>query len=93
MGKKQISQMTYFDYIVGISIGSIAAELSYDPEVRMSDYYLAMLVWGLMPILISIMSLKSYRFRLFTRASPTILIENGKILEKNLKKEKMSLMT
>ena len=34
MGKRQVSQLTFFDYIVGITIGSIAAEMSFDQNVR-----------------------------------------------------------
>ena len=32
MGAKQISQMTFFDYAIGISIGSIAADIAADIE-------------------------------------------------------------
>ncbi|WP_199621515.1 DUF421 domain-containing protein [Paenibacillus alkalitolerans] len=91
MRKKQVSQLTFFDYIVGISIGSIAAELSFNPDIRMSNFYIGMFIWGFLTILISIISLKSYRFRILTGGSPTVLIENGKILEKNLKKENLTV--
>lgn len=86
MGKKQISQLTFFDYCVGITIGSIAATMSVDQNVKAANGMLALLVWGLFPIILAYVSLKSIRFTKIIDGSPTILIQNGKILEKNLKK-------
>lgn len=90
MGKKQMNEITYFEYIVGISIGGIAAELTFSPHIRMANFILALFIWTLIPILLSKISLKSYRFRSLIEGSPTILIKNGEIHEKNLKKEKMT---
>jgi uncharacterized membrane protein YcaP (DUF421 family) len=90
MGKKQLSQITYFEYIVGITIGSIAGELTFSPHIRMSNFILSMFIWSLIPIIISKVSLKSYRFRSIIEGSPTTLIKNGKILEQNLKKESIT---
>ncbi|WP_077618424.1 DUF421 domain-containing protein [Bacillus sinesaloumensis] len=86
MGKKQISQLTFFDYCVGITIGSIAATMSVDQNVKAINGMLALLVWGLFPIILAYVSLKSMWFTKMIDGSPTILIQNGEILEKNLKK-------
>ncbi|WP_332697352.1 DUF421 domain-containing protein [Halalkalibacter lacteus] len=91
MGKKHIQDMTFYEYIVGISIGSISAELTFGTEVRMSNFLLGMLIWAIIPIIISKIELKSLRFRVLTEGHPTILIKNGKILEKNLKKENLTV--
>lgn len=91
MGKKQITQITYFDYIVGIAIGGIAAELTFNPHVRMSNFILGMLIWAAIPILFSRIELKSIRFRTLVEGDSAILIKDGKILEKNLEKEKLTV--
>ncbi|MCL7745841.1 DUF421 domain-containing protein [Halalkalibacter alkaliphilus] len=91
MGKKHIRDMTFYEYIVGISIGSISAELTFGTEVRMSNFLLGMLIWAIIPIIISKIELKSFRFRIVTEGHPTILIKNGKILEENLKKENLTV--
>lgn len=91
MGKKQISQMTFFDYVVGITIGSIAASMSVDQNIMLANGLIGLAIWGLIPILISIISLKSNFFRMLTDGSPTVLVENGKILEKNLSKEGLAI--
>jgi uncharacterized membrane protein YcaP (DUF421 family) len=90
-GKKQITDMTYFEYIAGIAIGGIAAELTFGTEVRASNFIMGMLVWGLLPLMISFIDLKSYHSRLLTEGRPTFLIKNGKILENNLRKERMTV--
>lgn len=90
MGKKQISQLTFFDYCVGITIGSIAATMSVDQNVKAANGLMALLVWGLFPIILAYVSLKSIWFTKIIDGSPTILIQNGEILEKKLKRNMLT---
>lgn len=89
MGKRQISQMTFFDYVVGITIGSIAATVSADQNVKLIDGLAATVVWGGFTVLIGFFTLKSYRFRKAVQGEPTILVQNGRVLEANLKKARI----
>ncbi|MGG6310348.1 DUF421 domain-containing protein [Paenibacillus macerans] len=91
MGKIQLSQLTFFDYVVGITIGSIAAMLAVDQNLKILNGLMGIIVWGGLPILISIINLKSYRFRRLTDGRPTPLVENGNILEENLKKSRLTM--
>ncbi|MCR6109126.1 DUF421 domain-containing protein [Bacillus sp. A301a_S52] len=91
MGKKHITDMTFYEYIVGIAIGSIAAELTFSPHVRMSNFILGMIVWAILPVIASKLELHSLLFRKLSEGMPTTLIENGKILEENLKKENLTV--
>jgi uncharacterized membrane protein YcaP (DUF421 family) len=91
MGKKQISQLTFFDYVVGISIGSIAGSLSVERKISFIDGITSMLIWALVPLLFSYLSAKSMKARRLLDGTPTILIQNGKIIEKNLKKVKLTV--
>lgn len=90
MGAKQVSQMTMFDYVVGITIGSIAAELATeleDPEQPL----LAMLLYGLAAYGISVWTTKSLKVRSFFTGKPLTLMDSGVIYRKNLKKARMDL--
>ena len=89
MGKKQLSQLTFFDYCVGITIGSIAAATSYDTDISLSEGIVALLVWGIIPIILSFVDLKLMFFSKVADGRPTLVIRNGVILEKNLKKSLM----
>lgn len=90
MGKKQLSQLTFFDYVVGISICSIAAVLAVDPSVNYVKGLTGLIIYAMFPIVLSLISLKSYKARKLLDGKPTILVHKGKIIEKNLKK---SLLT
>lgn len=90
LGKKQLSKLSFFEYIVGITVGDIAGTLSMDPDLSLRDGITAFLIWAFVPLFISIVSLKSKPFRDFVEGKPTTFIEKGKILEDNLRKEKFS---
>lgn len=91
MGSKQISQLTFFDYIIGISIGSIAAEMSADDEVPFHFPLIAMAVYTIIAIAISVATVKSIRMRRFMNGTPTIVVDRGRIVRKNLKREHIDL--
>lgn len=91
MGKKQISQLNFFDYAVGITIGSIAASFSVDSSISYSHGLISLAVWGLLPIAIAYTTLKSLYARRFFGGTPSVLIQNGKIIEDNLRKERFNI--
>lgn len=93
MGKKQLSQLTFFDYCVGITIGSIAATLSVDQNVKIFNGLISLTIWGLFPILLAFIGLKSRAFLHFTDGKPAILIKEGKVLEESMKKINLQLMS
>lgn len=90
MGYRQMSQLSLFDYINGITIGSIAAELATNLE----DYHrplTAMIVYGLVTVLLAMLTEKSIKVRRFMNGKPLILLHHGVIYEQNLKKSKIDL--
>lgn len=90
MGKQQLSQLTFFDYIVGITIGSLASALSVDQNIKITNGLTGLIIWALLPMLLAVLSVKSYRFRKLADGEPTVLIDKGNIQEKNLRKTKIS---
>lgn len=91
MGKKQIAQLTFFDYVIGISIGSIAAQSAVDPAIHYTEGIVGSIIFTLFSIVLSIISTKSYKGRKMLDGTPTVLIENGKIIENGLKKTKLNV--
>lgn len=90
-GSRQISEMSFFDYIVGISIGSIAAEMATNIDLEWWKGITAMTFYALTGIVLSYISQKSLKARKFISGQPIILIEKGKILRKNLNKAKIEI--
>ena len=91
MGKKQISELNFFDYVVGITIGSIAADISLDIEKNMIAGIAALFIYGFISYIISFVSIKSICARRFFIGVPTVLVEKGKIIESGLKKSKIDV--
>ena len=91
MGNKQISQLNMFDYIVGITIGSIAAEMSTELNEDPLQFIIAMAVYALLAVLISLVTAKSLRLRRFLSGKPYILFDDGKVYRDNLKKAKLDI--
>lgn len=91
LGKKQVSQLSLFDYVIGISIGNFAAEMTINLESQELNGIVAVIIFGLVAYLVSYLTMKSITLRRFFMGTPTMLIQNGKILEKNLKKVKCDI--
>ncbi len=90
LGHKQVSQLDFFDYITGITIGSIAAELATELE---KPWYplIAMAVYGIVAILLTTVTSKLPQMRKYINGTPTIIMDNGKLYRKNMKKAKLDL--
>lgn len=85
VGNKQLSEANMFDYINGITIGSIAAELATSLEKDWLKPLTAMIIYGIVTFLISVASQKSVLMRRFFTGKELILFDDGKIFSKNLK--------
>jgi uncharacterized membrane protein YcaP (DUF421 family) len=91
LGKKQLSKLSFFEYIVGITVGDIAGTLSMDRDLDLKNGVTSILIWALFPIVTSRISLRNKRFRDFIDGNATVFVREGKILEQNLRKEKYTI--
>ena len=90
MGNKQVSQLSMFDYIIGISIGSIAAEMATELE-NPENSLAAMIVYGVIAFLVSVISQRSTKVRKVMSGRPLVIMDNGIIYRENLKKARIDL--
>ena len=90
MGHKQVAQLDFFDYVSGITIGSIGAELATELEAPWKPL-IALGVYGLVSVLLVLATHKFPRSRKYINGTPTILLNDGKLYRKNLKKAKLDL--
>ena len=91
LGRKLVSQMTFFDYIVGIMIGSAAvnaATFEDNPPLFASVFLVGICI---LTILVDMIHMKSIRLRKLVDSEPVIVIEKGKIVDKNMKKIRLTL--
>lgn len=90
MGHKQMAQLDFFDYITGITIGSIAAELATELEAPWKPL-VAMIIYGLVALGLTILAHKFPKTRKYLNGTPTIVMDNGKLYRENMKKAKLEL--
>lgn len=91
LGKQTISQMTMFDFVATISLGAIAANLAFNTSLKVDHTIIAFVIYVVIIFTIALISLKSRKGRKFLAGDPTIVIQNGKILEKNMNKMRYTL--
>lgn len=91
LGKKQVAQLEFSDYVVGISIGSIAAQMAIDPNVPWFHFVIAMGIFFVFDLGITLVSRKSKLLKKFFKGKPLIIINQGKIDYRNLKKSKLDI--
>ena len=90
MGHKQVAQLDFFDYVCGITIGSIGAELATELESPEKPL-VALVVYGLVALALNLFAHKLPRTRKYINGTPTILLNEGKLYRQNLKKAKLDL--
>jgi len=91
LGKQQISQLSFFDYVLGITIGSIAASLTTDLSSRAWPHFVGLLTWALLGYVMEYITLKWRYASKYIDGEPTIVIMNGKIMENALRKMKYKI--
>ncbi|GMQ61902.1 DUF421 domain-containing protein [Vallitalea maricola] len=91
LGKQQVSQLTLFEYILGITIGSMASTLTTDLSSSAWPHWVGLVVWVTLVFLVQLLAIKFPIVSEYINGKPRVLIANGKILEKNLKQLRYSL--
>jgi len=86
LGKQQVSQLTFFDYVVGITIGSTASTLTTDLTSRAWPHWVGLFTWTALCLILQLITLKSKTAEKYLDGEPTLIIINGKILEQSMKK-------
>jgi uncharacterized membrane protein YcaP (DUF421 family) len=91
LGKQQISQLTFFDYVLGITIGSIAATLTTDLTSRAWLHWVGLITWSVVVFLLQVITIKSRQLSKHIDGEPVIVIMNGHIMNDAMKKARYRL--
>lgn len=91
LGKKQVSELSLFDYVIGISIGNFAAEMTINLESSEINGVLAVVIFGIVAYIVSIVTMKSITLRRFFMGTPTIIVQDGKLIKDNMRKVKIDM--
>lgn len=91
LGKQTISQMTLFDFIAGISLGAMTANLAFNLTIDIHHFVISFFIFILILFVTAYISMKSRKARKFLAGDPTVIIQEGKVLEENMKKMRYTL--
>ncbi|MGP4074957.1 YetF domain-containing protein [Halobacillus sp. K22] len=91
MGRKEISQLTFFNFVSAISIGTIGASLAIDASLSVRNGLIALVSWALFTVFLGYMDIKSKDVRSVIDGHPLIVVKQGKVLEGALKKARLDL--
>lgn len=89
-GKRQIAQMSPFDYLNAVTVGSIAAEMATNLEAWYRPLT-ALLVYGVITWAVEVSACKSVTLRTFWSGRSVILMNHGVILKENLRRATIDL--
>lgn len=91
IGQQQISELTFYDYINGITLGSIAAIIATDLNQRTWHHFLGLFIFAGLTILMQFITLKNRPAQKLIEGEPIVLIHQGKILESNMAKARFNV--
>ncbi len=91
LGRKALSQMTFFDFAVVITFGSVAANIGIGQENTFVSSVTVLITIGLLGLLSGVLHIKSFRFRKLINSEPIILIDNGQIVDVNMRKGRVTI--
>ncbi|ABS40814.1 DUF421 domain-containing protein [Clostridium botulinum] len=93
MGRKLISNITFYDFMIGVLIGSIGVRIALGPRDTPLLALISAIVVTILVIITDYLDIKSINFRKLIDGDPIVLISNGKLLDYNLKKVKITINT
>jgi uncharacterized membrane protein YcaP (DUF421 family) len=91
LGKKLISQMTFFDFVAGVAIGSIGGSMILIKDIPLYIGLLGLSVFCLWALLSDVVSLKSFFMRKVLEGEPTLIIKNGQILDATMSRIRLNM--
>ncbi len=91
MGRKEISQMTFFNFVSAISIGTLGASLAIDSSISITNGLIALVAWSVFTIFVGLLDIKSQKFRVVIEGEPRILVKKGQIMEDELRKVRLDI--
>ncbi|MBM7571582.1 DUF421 domain-containing protein [Aquibacillus albus] len=91
MGRKELSQMTFFNFVSGIAIGSIGANLVVNQNLSIRNGILALAGWSILTVIMGFIDIKSITGRKVISGQPVILIKDGQIMEHEMRKARLDI--
>lgn len=91
IGRKLVSQMTFFDFVVGVSLGSLTANLAIGSDNTTTTAATALSTIAALAVVTGYIHIKSFKVRKIINSEPVTLIDSGNIVEDNMKRIRLTI--
>ncbi|WP_431800970.1 DUF421 domain-containing protein [Halobacillus andaensis] len=91
LGRKELTQMTFFNFVSGIALGNLGVSLAINPSISIRNGLIGLILWSFFTISMGLLDIKSPRMRVALEGQPLILIKNGNIMEKELRRARLDI--
>ncbi|MBK3493413.1 DUF421 domain-containing protein [Viridibacillus sp. YIM B01967] len=91
MGKREVGELSVIDLVIFIFIAEVAAFAISDPQRKILDSILPMIMLLIIQVIMSFITLKNKKFRDLIEGAPVTIIRDGVIMEKEMKKQRYNL--
>ena len=91
MGRKAISEMTSFDFGISLALGSVTANIGFGSEHSFHTAVTVLITFACLGILVGKLHIRFFSFDKLVNSEPLVLIENGKLIQANMKKTRLTL--
>jgi uncharacterized membrane protein YcaP (DUF421 family) len=91
IGKKLISHLTFFDFVAGVTFGSIGGNLIFNPNVSLFVGVIGLTMFSILVLVSDYISLKSFIGRKILDSEPQVIIKEGQILLENMKRVRLTI--
>ncbi|MHC0035423.1 DUF421 domain-containing protein [Pseudoneobacillus sp. C159] len=91
MGRKEISQLTFFNFVSAIAIGTIGGAIVTDSALSIRNGVLGLIGWSILTIAMGLLDIKSKQARKVIEGEPVIVVKKGKIMEDQLRKQRLDM--
>lgn len=89
-GKRTLSKMNAFDFVVTIALGSCLASISLNKNITLTDGVVAFSLFILMQFTFTYLSVRVKGFRSLITSNPVLVFYEGSFLENELKKQRLT---
>lgn len=93
LGKQTLSNMNFHEFVTAVILGAIAANFAFNEKMEVIHLLISLAVFTFTSYFLSKIVVKNRKFRMWAEGTPSVVIEGGKILEENLRKNKLTLDT
>lgn len=91
LGKKQFGELTFFNYVTGVSLGNIAGDMVVHKDIKPLDGFVGVTLWAALTFTLGYISLKSSKAKRIINGEPSIVIKNGVILHDILASHRINM--